>query len=395
MRRAVVLVLLLGLSSACLPRVPRQRLAERARIAVAYVVDPGYAGAPFAPPDPFKERVKAELSDHNLEVVEVPLEVVAAQRLTDGRFDALKKAAGDAPFVLLVEQRVHFFSQLDGRYRWEVATALTGSRSDGAKATDPFEIPIILMYDHEKEREAIASAASDIANRVGVLMDGLLVGAPGSAPAAAPTPAAAPAPAAEPTPAATPAPAPATSVTKPAGIYFVMVDRFENGDRSNDAAVDPADPQAFHGGDLAGLVARLDWIQALGFDTVWLSPIFAMRTEKWHGFGAFHGYWTWDLASLEPRFGDELVLARLRSELDRRGMKLVLDLVLNHVGPDAPLVQAKPEWFHRRGGVTNWNDAEQLVMNDVHGLPDLATERPEVFGHLVDAARRWLPRRPA
>lgn len=368
MRRVVLFLLVAGLG-ACLPRVPRQRLVERATIVVGYVVDPGYAGAAFAPPDALKARIKAELDAHNLEVVEVPLEVLSGQRLTDARFDALKKAAGEAPFVLLVEQRVHFFSQLDGRYRWEVATALTAARADGATARDPFEIPVILMYDHEKEREAIASAASDISTRVGVLMDGVLAGAPGSAPV--------------------------SSAPRPAGIYFVMVDRFENGDASNDGVVDAKDPQAFHGGDLAGLIARLDWISALGFDTVWVSPLSKMRTEKYHGYGAFHGYWTYELGALEPRFGDELLLARLRSELDRRGMKLVLDLVLNHVGPDAPLVKQKPEWFHGRGGVTNWDDPEQLVMHDVHGLPDLATEKPEVFAHLVDGARRWLPRRAA
>ncbi len=368
MRRAVA-VLLLVLATGCLPKVPRQRLTERASIAVAYIVDPSYAGSAFAPPDALKARIKAELDAHNLEVVELPLEAISAQRLTDARFDVLKRGAGEAPFVLLVEQRVHFFSQLDGRYRWEVATTLTASRSDGAKTSDPFEIPVILMYDHEKEREAIAQAAPDIANRVGVLMDGLLAGAPGAAPAA--------------------------GAQKPSGVYFVMLDRFENGDRANDGQVDLADPQAFHGGDLAGLIGRLDWIQALGFDTVWLSPVFSMRTEKFHGFGAFHGYWTWDLAQLEPRFGDELLLARLREELDRRGMKLVLDLVLNHVGPDAPLVTQRPDWFHGRGGVRDWNDPEQLVMNDVHGLPDLATEKPEVYAHLVDASRRWLPGRQA
>jgi hypothetical protein len=369
MRWLALLVVLAGLS-ACLPRVPRQRLVERATIAVGYIVDPGYAGSPFAPPEALKARIKAELDAHNLEVVEVPLEVLAGQRLTDARFEALRRAAGDAPFVLLVEQRVHFFSQLDGRYRWEVATALSAARADGASARDPFEIPVILMYDHEKEREAIASAASDIATRVGVLMDGLLAGTPGSAPAA-------------------------SASARPAGIYFVMVDRFDNGDRSNDGAIDPNDPHAFHGGDLAGLIGRLDWIRSLGFDTVWLSPISKMRTEPWHGYGAFHGYWTYELGALEPRFGDELLLARLRSELDRRGMKLVLDLVLNHVGPDAPLVKQKPEWFHGRGGVTNWHDPEQLVMHDVHGLPDLATEKPEVFAYLLDGARRWLPGRAA
>lgn len=176
---------------------------------------------------------------------------------------------------------------------------------------------------------------------------------------------------------------------RPTGVYFVMVDRFANGDRTNDGDSDPNDPQGFHGGDLQGLIDHLDHIQSLGFDTVWLSPLFSMRTEKWHGYGAFHGYWTWDLSTLEPRFGDEAKLQRLRAELDRRHMKLVLDLVLNHVGPDAPVLQQHPDWFHHRGGVTNWNDADQLVMNDVHGLPDLATEKPEVFAHLLAATLKW------
>ena len=368
--RALVVVLIVSLCAGCLPKIPRQRLAERAKVAVAYIVDPGYSGKPFTPPEALKKAIAAELDDHNLEVIELPLMTLGNQRLTDARFEALKKSAA-TPFVLLVEQRVQFFSQLDGRYRWEVGTTLTASRADGALARDPFEIPVILMYDHEKENEAIANARFDVANRVGVLMDGVLAGeaAPGAA---------------EPK---TEAP------SRPTGIYFVMVDRFADGDRSNDGDAAPEDSQAFHGGDLQGVIDRLDWIQSLGFDTVWLSPIFKMRTEKWHGYGAFHGYWTWDLAALEPKFGDELLLARLRDELDRRHMKLVLDLVLNHVGPDAPLLQSKPGWFHKRGGVTDWNDATQLVMNDVQGLPDLATEQDDVFQYLLGAARRWLPRR--
>ena len=362
--RALWMFVVISICVGCLPRIPRQRLAERAKVAVAYIVDPGYSGKPFTPPEALKKAIATELEDHNLEVIELPLVTLGNQRLTDARFEALRRAAG-TPFVLLVEQRVQFFSQLDGRYRWEVGTTLTASRVDGSMARDPFEIPVILMYDHEKENEAIATAAPDIANRVGVLMDGVLAGE-------ATTPRAS---------------------AKPTGIYFVMVDRFADSDRSNDGNAAPEDPQAYHGGDRPGVIDHLDWIQSLGFDTVWLSPIFKMRTEKWHGYGAFHGYWTWDLAALEPKFGDELLLARLRDELDRRHMKLVLDLVLNHVGPDAPLLQSKPSWFHKRGGVTDWNDATQLVMNDVHGLPDLATEQDEVFEYLLGAARRWLPRR--
>jgi hypothetical protein len=177
MRARLFVVSVLVLASACLPRIPRQRLGERAKIAVGYVVDPQYAGTSFAPPDALKEAIKKELDDHNLEIVDVPLEALTAQRLTDARFEALKKAAGEAPFLLLVEQRVQFFSQIDGRYRWEVGTALTASRAGGSVAKDPFEIPVILMFDHEKEREAISYASSDVANRVGVLLDGVIAGA--------------------------------------------------------------------------------------------------------------------------------------------------------------------------------------------------------------------------
>ncbi|MGV3619795.1 MAG: alpha-amylase family glycosyl hydrolase [Archangium sp.] len=364
------LVVLLALfTSACLPKVPRQRLTERARVAVAYVVDPSYAGQPFAPPEALKKKFAADLDDHNLEIVEVPLDAIAAQKLSDSRFNALKAAVPDAPFYLLVEQRVHFFSQLDGRYRWEVGTTLTAARADGSQARDQSEIPVILLFDHEKQKEAIAAAADDLVTRVGQLMDGVMAGSE--------------------------VPKPPTASLNASGIYFVMVDRFENGDSRNDGVIDLNDEQAFHGGDLKGVINRLDWIQSMGFDTVWLSPIFKMRPTAWNGFGAFHGYWTWELDKLEPRFGDELLLAQLRSELDRRKMKLVLDVVLNHVGPDAPMVVSKPGWFHRRGGVTNWNDEEQLTMNDVHGLPDLATEKPEVFAYLLDATRRWLPSREA
>ncbi|MFT3709205.1 MAG: hypothetical protein QM817_16300 [Archangium sp.] len=175
--RARLFIVVLLVASACLPRIPRQRLSERAKIAVGYVVDPQYSGSAFAPPDALKDAIKKELDDHNLEIVDVPLETLTAQRLTDARFEALKKAAGEAPFLLLVEQRVQFFSQIDGRYRWEVGTALTASRAAGPVAKDPFEIPVILMFDHEKEREAIAYSANDVSNRVGVLLDGVLAGA--------------------------------------------------------------------------------------------------------------------------------------------------------------------------------------------------------------------------
>ena len=84
-----------------------------------------------------------------------------------------------------------------------------------------------------------------------------------------------------------------------------MVDRFANGDIKNDVLVDTSDPQAFHGGDLQGVTQHLDHIQSLGADAIWLSPIYQMRTTKFHGHGAFHGYWTEDLGTIAPLMGGE------------------------------------------------------------------------------------------
>lgn len=185
-------VVLLVAFSACFPKVPTQRLPEETKIAVGYIVDPSYAGGAFTSPQELKDAVTVELRKRNLVPVEVPLEPLAQQRLTDSRFDAVKRAADQAPFFLLVEQRVHFFSQIDGRYRWEVGNQLTAGRADGAMARDPFEIAVVLMFDHEKEKEAIVYAKDDIAKRIGVLIDGVLAGSVQAAPQPPPKPSAAP-----------------------------------------------------------------------------------------------------------------------------------------------------------------------------------------------------------
>lgn len=169
-----------------------------------------------------------------------------------------------------------------------------------------------------------------------------------------------------------------------------MVDRFANGDPANDGAIDPLDPQAFHGGDLQGVIDHLDHIQALGADTVWLSPVFRMRTTPFFGHGAFHGYWVEDFGAIEPRFGDTSTLARLSDELHRRDMKLLLDVVWNHVAPDGELTRAQPGWFHPSLPVELWEDPVQVVEREVHGLPDLAQEKDEVARHLRDVSVSWI-----
>ncbi len=189
----------------------------------------------------------------------------------------------------------------------------------------------------------------------------------------------------EPVEAWQPAPPPEDDV-----IYFVMVDRFENGDPANDGTIDLADPAAFHGGDIQGVIDKLDYLQGLGVRTVWLSPVFQMRTDKFFEWGAFHGYWVQDPERVEPRFGDEVLLRELSDQLHLRDMRLLLDVVWNHVSFDAPLLEEHPDWFHHHGGIEDWDDAYQLVNHEVHGLPDFAQERPEVHEFLRDTSLRWL-----
>ena len=116
------------------------------------------------------------------------------------------------------------------------------------------------------------------------------------------------------------------------------------------------------------------------------------RQDKFYGYGAFHGYWVEDLAQIEPRFGTVEKLAELSDALHRRGMRLILDMVLNHVAFDSPLLAAHPEWFHHEGNLEDCNDPEQLTRRDVKGLPDLAQEKEEVYRYLLDTSLAWIER---
>ena len=100
-------------------------------------------------------------------------------------------------------------------------------------------------------------------------------------------------------------------------LYFIWW-IFANGDTQNDVLVDTTDLQAFHGGDLAGVKQHLDHIQSLGADAIWLSPIYQMRTTKFHGHGAFHGYWTEDLGTIAPLMGGEEDLGSLTRDVQAR-----------------------------------------------------------------------------
>ena len=137
-------------------------------------------------------------------------------------------------------------------------------------------------------------------------------------------------------------------------IYQVIVDRFYNGDINNDYNVDTRSLGKYHGGDWQGIIDKLDYLQELGVTTLWISPP-VKNVEEDAGFASYHGYWTVDFLKHNPHFGDLATLRRLSDELHKRNMKLILDIVTNHVGQvffyDINMNGSAQEWLAGRGDI--------------------------------------------
>jgi glycosidase len=115
-------------------------------------------------------------------------------------------------------------------------------------------------------------------------------------------------------------------------IYQIVVDRFADGDYSNNYAVEPEDQGRYHGGDWRGLQHRLDYLQQLGVTALWISPVLR-NIEGDAGFGSYHGYWTQDFRAVNPHFGDLAQLQELVDAAHARGLKVIVDIVVNHIAP--------------------------------------------------------------
>ena len=114
-------------------------------------------------------------------------------------------------------------------------------------------------------------------------------------------------------------------------VYQLLVDRFANGDVSNDFNVRPGALARFQGGDWAGIIEHLDYLQELGVTTLWISPV-VKNVETDADVDSYHGYWAQDLSQTNPHFGDLAELRRLSAAVHKRNMKIVLDIVTNHMG---------------------------------------------------------------
>jgi alpha-amylase len=114
-------------------------------------------------------------------------------------------------------------------------------------------------------------------------------------------------------------------------IYQILVDRFADGDINNNYNVDPTAMAKYHGGDWQGIIDKLDYIENLGVTTLWISPV-VKNVESDAGFASYHGYWTQDFTHVNPHFGSLTDLRRLVDAAHKRDIKVILDVVTNHVG---------------------------------------------------------------
>ncbi len=198
----------------------------------------------------------------------------------------------------------------------------------------------------------------------------------------------------------------AQGVTSADFIYFLMPDRFSNGDESNDRIAGLKDQTLNrdsiyhrHGGDFKGIINHLDYLQGLGVTTLWMTPVYINdmpeRTE--------HGYAFTDHYTIEPRFGGAEGYQKLSDELHKRGMKLIQDAVYNHVGLEHFTVKDKPtkDWLHEWPTFTQTNYKDQLLMDPyaspeqkkimsdgwfVKQMPDLNQANPFVANYLIQNA---------
>jgi glycosidase len=205
-------------------------------------------------------------------------------------------------------------------------------------------------------------------------------------------------------------------------IYFVMIDRFANGDTSNDVLTDSGIESGmvnskYNGGDIQGLIDQLDYIKELGATAIWVTP--PVANQWWDGsvnYGGYHGYWARDFKKVEEHFGDVELYKKFVEEAHKRGMYVIQDIVANHTGNF--LIYKNGRYFLNNQSVptnkpdqypfnmNDYNDPEQRKLNVYHWpseiknpnqyntefsqLDDLNTENPLVIEALKDSYTFWI-----
>lgn len=179
-------------------------------------------------------------------------------------------------------------------------------------------------------------------------------------------------------------------------IYFMVTDRFFDGNESNNAAngeqtYGKDNVGLYHGGDFAGITQKLDYLEDLGINTIWITPIVENIpgvTVTGEGSSdvpynaAFHGYWASDFTKLNPALGTEEEFKTLIDKAHSRGIRIMVDIVVNHAGYDADF----GDMIRSGEDIVSGSDQKDSLSN----LPDFRTEDPAVSAQLVKWQTQWV-----
>ena len=179
-------------------------------------------------------------------------------------------------------------------------------------------------------------------------------------------------------------------------IYFMVTDRFFDGNESNNAANGPQtygkdNAGLYHGGDFAGITQKLDYLEDLGINTIWITPIVEnIPGVQVTGEGAddvpynaaFHGYWASDFTKLNPALGTKEEFQTLIDQAHSRGIRIMVDIVVNHAGYDTEF----GNMIRSGDDVVSGSDQKDSLSN----LPDFRTEDPAVSAQLVKWQMQWV-----
>lgn len=205
-------------------------------------------------------------------------------------------------------------------------------------------------------------------------------------------------------------------------IYLITPDRFANGDPDNDiieslneTTIDRTDGYKRHGGDIAGIINHLDYIDDLGFTAIWPCPLLTNNMYR----GSYHGYAMTNYYEIDPRFGTLDEYLELSSKLSQRGMKLIMDQVANHCGLEHWWMKDLPfkDWVNYQelyeenredwsGELTNHSNHKRTVNQDIYGskvdkegmsngwfvaeMPDLNQRNPFMANYIIQNSIWWI-----
>lgn len=181
-------------------------------------------------------------------------------------------------------------------------------------------------------------------------------------------------------------------------IYFVITDRFCNGDPHNSQAVESSNPRAFHGGDFAGLRAKIPYFKQLGVTAIWLTPVY-LNISDFFASAGYHGYWAIDFERIDPHLytplpgwaeGSKAYLKDLVDDFHAAGLKVILDMVVNHTGYHSPEYAQYPDKKLRYPEHFNRHENPNEVTEWLSGLPDLDHRQPEVADYFVQNILDWI-----